>query len=1024
VNARLAADRWSSERAPNPLHDEVVRQRLIDRLASRWNVPVIVMEAAGGYGKSIALAQAMRDNEFDPTGVDVYLACRRPDADAHHFARRVLARLEGPVGAVDTTDDLADLIVTHLALRSPSRVALILDDLHHLRPDDSTTALLVRLVRNLPTNGRLVLSGREIPTLPLARLVASDGLVRIDASDLAFTADEVAELAGVHRVDARQLASAAGWPALTRLAITVGSVASMEYLMEEVVEALDDRERRAIAVTVIAKRVDTATIRRISKVDSVRSLLAHVPLLHVHDDGWLSAHDLWSEALPDVATAEELSELAGEVAKWHLEHQRFVDAVELATAHGAWAEGLDGVVGYIAGGDAFPSAVRVASWLDRFPPTLQSEPALVLLRGMAARIAEEPGAGQVDVERALEMFLERGNVAHISAAGFEVGYGAWLRGDLARVLDMYRLAVRLRDEGHQHLVPMIEIVSAVLADLEGDPLRARAHLEAVDLRSIPTELATYVLREHMALSQRLGESSQAVDTAESIREWSRNAGIEFLIVMAHWQHGDPGPALQRWPELRHSRVDHSHDDFFASVYCTLVDASLGLSMNRSGLSRFPAGRTREVALRAIATAASLVADGNIVDAAMTIEKLVDDVGLDDALCIGELRRLLPLGYVLSERVRSNLDASELGPKHREWRCTARALLDARAGLPVDFATLPSPSQILCALPLRWSTELAALGAHVGSPQSLQLASYLIDVTDGRAETLFDEMREQAGPLGSGARAVLDMVPRAPGVVVRVLGCGPMSVSAGQSVDPAILRRSRVRELLGLLLLRDRLSIDQVTESVWPGLGASQAKSNLRITLMFLRRLLEPQRPVGGQSFHVCRDASHIWLRRSGALRSDVWDIQSNLTVARERKRTGDVGASVDALRCAVDAWSGELLGDLRYNDLAVPEVTHLELALSDGAAQIAEWSLAHGEVSDAIVVARRLLAHDPYHERAYAVLISAHMDAGSMDESLDAASQCRSALDELRVAPSNATLMVLKRLDRAVADHRSLSDAV
>jgi LuxR family transcriptional regulator, maltose regulon positive regulatory protein len=1024
VNARRAADRWSSERAPNPLHDEVVRQRLIDRLAQRWNVPVIVLEAAGGYGKSIALAQAMRDNESDPTGVDVYLACRRPDSDAHHFARRVLARLEGPVSAIEDTDDLADLIVTHLALRSPSRVALILDDLHHLRPDDSTTALLARLVRSLPTNARLVLSGRTIPTLPLARLVASDGLVRLDATDLAFTSDEVAELANVHRVDARQLVSAAGWPALTRLAITVGAVASMEFLMEEVVETLDDRERRAIAVTVIAKRVDTATVCRISKVDSVRTLLAHVPLIHVHDDGWLSAHDLWSEALLDVATSDELRELAGEVAKWHHEHQRFDDAVEAATAHGAWAEGLDAVVGYIAGGDAFPSAVRVASWLDRFPSTLQNEPALFLLRGMAARIAEEPGAGQVDVDHALEVFLERGNVAHISAAGFEVGYGAWLRGDLARVLDMYRLGVRLRDEGHQHLVPLVEIVSAVLADLEGDPRRARAHLDAVDLRSIPTALVTYVLREHTALSQRLGESSEAVLTAESIREWTHNEGIEFLIVMARWQHGDPGPALQAWPEMRHSTVDHSHDNFFASVYCALVDASLGLSMHRSGLTRFPAGRTREVALRAIATAAGLVTDGNIADAAKTIEKLVDDVGLDDALCVGELRRLLPLGYMLSERVRSVLDVSELGPKHREWRSTARALLGARSGGLVDWAALASPAQILCALPLRWSTELAALGAQLGSPESLQLASYLIDVTDGRAETLFDEMRQQGGLLGSGARAVLDKVPRAPTALVRVQGCGPMSVSPGDSVDPAILRRSRVRELLGLLLLRDRLSIDQVTESVWPGLGSSQAKSNLRITLMFLRRLLEPHRPVGGQSFHVCRDASHIWLRRSGALQSDVWDIQTNLTLARERKRTGDVGGSVDALRRAVEAWSGELLADLRYNDLAAPEVTHLELALSDGAAQIAEWSLAHGEISDAIMFARRLLAHDPYHERAHAALVSAHMDAGSIDAALDAAATCRSALDELRVAPSNATLMVLKRLDQTVADHRSLSDVV
>ena len=45
-------------------------------LAERWNVRLVTVIAPGGYGKSTALAQAIRDNDTDPSGVDAYARCR------------------------------------------------------------------------------------------------------------------------------------------------------------------------------------------------------------------------------------------------------------------------------------------------------------------------------------------------------------------------------------------------------------------------------------------------------------------------------------------------------------------------------------------------------------------------------------------------------------------------------------------------------------------------------------------------------------------------------------------------------------------------------------------------------------------------------------------------------------------------------------------------------------------------------------------------------------------------------------
>ncbi len=41
------------------VRNEIARPRLIDRLAQRWNASVLLLEAAGGFGKTVAIAQAI-----------------------------------------------------------------------------------------------------------------------------------------------------------------------------------------------------------------------------------------------------------------------------------------------------------------------------------------------------------------------------------------------------------------------------------------------------------------------------------------------------------------------------------------------------------------------------------------------------------------------------------------------------------------------------------------------------------------------------------------------------------------------------------------------------------------------------------------------------------------------------------------------------------------------------------------------------------------------------------------------------
>ena len=63
-------------RAPSPppaLQGELVRRRLLDVVGRRFQVPLTVIVAGAGFGKSTLLAQAIRANHADPRGVDAWL---------------------------------------------------------------------------------------------------------------------------------------------------------------------------------------------------------------------------------------------------------------------------------------------------------------------------------------------------------------------------------------------------------------------------------------------------------------------------------------------------------------------------------------------------------------------------------------------------------------------------------------------------------------------------------------------------------------------------------------------------------------------------------------------------------------------------------------------------------------------------------------------------------------------------------------------------------------------------------------
>lgn len=285
----------------------VVRDRLLDVLRQRFDRRLTVVRAGPGFGKTTLLSHAIGENALDPEGTDVWLQLVEQDRRPDHLLTGLAASLAGAgIGANDpSSTPTIDEVIESVWAVAPRPVAIVLDDAHVL---DGSAAfdLLAELCEHLSANAHLVLGSRTVPALPIRLLQARGQAVVLDEGDLAFTPGERTEFGRIRHVtvDGDALPS---WPALAVLMSSVGHVASIEFLWDAVLGALDHDRRRALGLLVEFGSVDDDLVEVVvGDPWTAERLLDGLPLIESsnHDHRF---HDLWRAALADAVTAAERS---------------------------------------------------------------------------------------------------------------------------------------------------------------------------------------------------------------------------------------------------------------------------------------------------------------------------------------------------------------------------------------------------------------------------------------------------------------------------------------------------------------------------------------------------------------------------------------------------------------------------------------------------------------------------------------------------------------------------------------------
>lgn len=569
----------------------------VDRLLTAGaDKPLTLVSAGAGWGKTLVAAHWAAEISPHPVG---WVSFDPGDNNPDEFWKCFVAGLHSagaiPAGAPlaafvpglgEPSDGVRRLSAGLAALSAD--VVLVLDDFH-LITDPSIMEQLAELLRRPVPRLHLTVLTRSDPALPLHRLRMTDDLAEVRPRDLAFGAEDAAELLASHDVSVNATDATAlvdrteGWPAGLRLAAlflgrpdtgrSVGDFAGDDratstYLAEEVLASLAPDLQQFLLRTSVAERLSSGLAEVLSDQAHSQQHLETLEGTNAFVVGigpgqtWFRYHALLREMLQHrllVTEPDLIPELHRRAARWYGDHGYPIEALR----HAVEAEDWHGV-GEIFVTQACPLLVSVErtslnAVLGRIPVAhLADSPPLALCAAGRALLDGRLSDVQPHVdlaERLLETSAEPGDADRIALLLLST-VAARSCGDIAALTDAASVALEVLAGKEESLPAAASYRAVALSNLgvgllwSGDVAEAyTVLLEALDAStSSGVETARVSVLAHLALAAttcgRLTEGydygRQAVELVES-RGWAslpQVATAYLALAMVHVQRNE------------------------------------------------------------------------------------------------------------------------------------------------------------------------------------------------------------------------------------------------------------------------------------------------------------------------------------------------------------------------------------------------------------------------------------------------------------------------------------------------------
>ena len=913
----------------------------------------------------------------------------------------------------------------------------MLDDTHLLPPGSGGARWLGELVDHLPANAHVVLAGRTDPPVRLTRLRAQGAALVIGEDELRFSDEELTDFGTRRGVGSDRLEDSGGWPAMAELAASVERHLAGAFVWEEVLEPLGPERRRILAVVCDLGGADDdlATAALGTPVD-LGEALDGVPLVAAGDDGWRVPHALW-RAVDTVGLddADRAAVRQGAVA--HLvDRGRYDDAYGLVAEAVMW-DLAPGVLRAACIASDRPTSAQLQRWLSVSPDEVRTSAAGGLAAGMHTAFTS-PRDAVGPLQAAVERCRAEGDVDAELAGLAELGRVAWWQQDLAVVLPVAIRVNELAETGHPLARGLAAFGRAVAADLGGDDDGVLAAMDSIEPGVLDAgwTASSLWLKARVRLSAGRPEVAlELLDAIDAGADPVMQAIVENLRAGALSGLGRVDEALALLPRAveQQAAAGVAQNHRLALLAAVAAYAHVGdvatTGHYRQELDRVGGpGWADELGVPgALAAAGMLVADGDEEQAAAVLRGAIERYGLDQGAQRRTWRAALSLSYVLVPETREHWDGEVLTDQMVVARQLCAGVVAARSGRErgeLRALQLPDLQIVRATLHHRFAADLAVGLTAAGRPEGPALLDVLgvpgREVVRARAES------SAAHHLVKPARSLLAAVAGPPPVASWLAVLGPLDLRRderderdghdgrdgrdGPEVADPDLRRARVRSLLAFLVGHRRTTRADVTAALWPDLDERSAANNLRVTLNYLLRVLEPWRPAGEPAYLIRTEGSRIKLVAGDALRIDTDVFDQHIDAAARAEADGTPSLALEHHLAAADLYRGPLHVDVPDAEWIDLDREHYRARFVRSAVRAGQLLLGRGDLDQAETAARRALAVDRWAEEAHAVLTAAALARGDRSAARHHLDNGLAALTELGVEPSPATRQLQRRL--------------
>jgi LuxR family maltose regulon positive regulatory protein len=1024
---------------PEPRPGTLTRPRLLRALLQRWDHRVTAVVGGPGLGKTTLMAQAIAENRLAPRGDDIWLGVEPADTDGETLARDVAtatarrastaapvadgseASDTGPGGRIPedaAVNPEARAVADAMWRRAPTPVCIVFDDVHAVAPGSPGATWLAGLADALPANGHLLFAGRTAPPIPLGRWTSHGALLELSEDDLRFTDEELEAFAAARGVDGGRLAGTGGWAAIAELAASVDGHRTGDYVWEEVLEPLGAERRHVLAVVSDLGGADDALATDVlGRPVVVAEALDGVPLVARGSDGWRAPHALWRStgrlALPAGDRVVIRRRAAGHLAA----RGHFDDAYRLAAEARDWDAATAVLRAACLSGER-PTARQLDRWLADLAPAARTTAAAQLAVGLRAAVAS-PATAAEPLRNAARTARDAGDVdCEVNALAL-LGRVGWWHQDMALLAEVAPRIAELAEAGHPLARALTALGLAVVADVAGDDASVLRELAAIDPAVLDDTWRAVAQWLEAAVLLGTGDAARALEVLDGVGRvpdvafrWTTDA----LRVAAWWSLGRVDDTIAALPDLlRGVRAAGQAQN----IMLGLANASLALAFvgdveaARPYLDQAEAQAPRvgsPAVVLAIAQAALALADGDEATASRLLAERARATGLEWGSDRRPWRHALSLAYVLAPDTRRHWDCMQLRGHLATARSLAAAVVAVREGRGTQHLRQfepPAPDVIRSLLHHRLAAELAVALHRAGRAEAVTV----LDALGPPGRRAARDLASDRTPLAAAARALLAAAPAPPPRAVELTVLGPLALRrGGEDVTGGDLRRERVRELLAFLVLHRKATRKAITVALWPDLDERSGANNLRVTLTYLLRLLEPDRAPGEPAFTVRIEGQDVRLVTGAALRIDVDEFEEHVLAARNAEADGTPSVALEHLLAAEHLYRGDLFADVPEAEWLTFDRDHFRRQFVTGATRAGQLLVGLGDLDRAEAVARRAISADPWAEDAHAVFVAAALARSDRVAARRALERCESVQAELGVEPSDE----VRRLARQV----------